>query len=102
MGRYSLEDFIKSTEERDLNQGVFELERERLEINLNDMVWTKMGSMVAYKGDIRFTREGALEHGLGKLMKISLAGERVSFTKAEGRGELYLADKGKKSLDSKT
>jgi uncharacterized protein (AIM24 family) len=97
MGCYLLEDFIKSAEERDLNQGVFELERERLlEVNLNGVVWTKMGSMVAYKGDIRFAREGGLEHGLGKLVKISLAGERVSLTKAEGRGKLYLADKGKK------
>lgn len=97
MGRYSLEDFIQSTEERDLGQGVFELERERLlEVNLNSMVWTKMGSMVAYTGNIKFTREGVLEHGLGKLVKVSLTGEGVSLTKAEGRGKLYLADKGKK------
>lgn len=97
MGRYSLEDFIQSTGERDLGQGVFELERERLlEVNLNSMVWTKMGSMVAYTGNIKFTREGVLEHGLGKLVKVSLTGEGVSLTKAEGRGKLYLADKGKK------
>jgi hypothetical protein len=39
MGRYSIEDFIQSTGERDLNQGVFELERERLlEVNLE--VWS--------------------------------------------------------------
>ena len=97
MGRYSLEDFIQSTGERDIGQGVFELERERLlEVNLNSMVWTKMGSMVAYTGNIKFTREGVLEHGLGKLVKVSLTGEGVSLTKAEGRGKLYLADKGKK------
>jgi uncharacterized protein (AIM24 family) len=97
MGRYSLEDFIQSTGERDLGQGIFELERERLlEVNLNSMVWTKMGSMVAYTGNIKFTREGVLEHGLGKLVKVSLTGEGVSLTKAEGRGKLYLADKGKK------
>ncbi|MCC4769450.1 AIM24 family protein [Methanosarcina sp. DH2] len=97
MGRYSLEDFIQSTGERDLGQGIFELERERLlEVNLNSMVWTKMSSMVAYTGNIKFTREGVLEHGLGKLVKVSLTGEGVSLTKAEGRGKLYLADKGKK------
>ena len=97
MGRYLLEDFIKSTEEKDLGQGVFELERERLlEVNLNGLVWTKMGSMVAYTGDIKFTREGVLEHGLGKLVKISLTGEGVTLTKAEGKGKLYLADEGKK------
>jgi uncharacterized protein (AIM24 family) len=97
MGRYSLEDFIQSTGERAPGQGAFELEREHLlEVNLNGVVWTRMGSMVAYKGDIKFTREGGLERGLGKLVKISLAGEGVSFTKAEGRGKLCLADKGKK------
>lgn len=97
MGCHSLEDFIKSTGGRAPGQGVFELEREHLlEVNLNGMVWTKMGSMVAYTGDIRFMREGGLEHGLGKLVKISLAGEGISLIKAEGRGKLYLADKGKK------
>ncbi|WP_269850904.1 AIM24 family protein [Methanosarcina horonobensis] len=46
--------------------------------------------------NIRFTREGALEHGLGKCVKISLAGEGVSLIKVEGIGKLYLADEGKK------
>lgn len=97
MGRYSIEDFIQSTGEKDLNQGVFELERERLlEVNLEGMVWTKRGSMVAYTGDIVFTREGIFEHGIGNLMKKSLTGEGVSLTKAEGKGKLYLADEGKK------
>lgn len=97
MERYSIKNFIESTGERDLNQGVFELERDRLlEVNLDGMVWTKRGSMVAYTGDIMFTREGIFEHGIGKLVKKSLTGEGVSLTKAEGKGKLYLADGGKK------
>lgn len=97
MGRYSIEDFIQSTGEKDLNQGIFELERERLlEVNLEGMVWTKRGSMVAYTGDIVFTREGLFEHGIGTLVKKSLTGEGASLTKAEGKGKLYLADEGKK------
>jgi len=55
-----------------------------------------MGSMVAYTGNIRFTREGTLEHGLERMVKISLGGEGVNLIKAEGVGKLYLADKGKK------
>ena len=95
--RYSIEDFVSETGERDLGQGVFELERDRLlEVNLNGMVWSKRGSMVAYTGGIKFTREGILEHGLGKLVKKSLTGEGVCLTKAEGQGKLYLADEGKK------
>jgi uncharacterized protein (AIM24 family) len=97
MGSYSLEDFIRSNGERAPGQGVFELEREHLlGVNLRGVVWTKMGSMVAYTGNIRFTREGTLEHGLGKMVKISMGGEGVNLIKAEGVGKLYLADKGKK------
>jgi uncharacterized protein (AIM24 family) len=98
MGRYSLEDFIQSTGERDLGQGVFELERERLlEVNLNSMVWTKMGSMVAYTGNIKFTREGVLEHGPGKLVKISLTREEVSLQKQKEEENSALRTKGKRS-----
>ena len=71
MGGYSLEDFTQSTGEKTPGQGAFELEIEHLPgVNLNGVVWTKTGSTVAYKGDMRF--------------------------KAEGRGKLYLADRGKK------
>ncbi len=97
MNRYSLDEFVEQTAQRDLNQGLFELERERtLEVNLNGMVWTKTGSMVAYLGDIRFTREGILEHGVGTFLKKAFTGEGARLTKAEGRGKLYLADTGKK------
>lgn len=97
MGSYLLEDFIRNTGEKAPGQGVFELERERLlGVNLRGVVWTKIGSMVAYTGNIRFTREGTLEHGLERMVKISLGGEGINLIKAEGVGKLYLADKGKK------
>ncbi|MCK4937487.1 MAG: AIM24 family protein [Methanosarcinales archaeon] len=97
MSRYSIDEFIDSTGQRDLGEGTFELERDRmLEINLDGKVWSKMGSMVAYLGDIKFTREGVLEHGIGKMLKKAVTGEGVSLTKAEGSGKLYLADDGKK------
>ncbi|NOR47361.1 MAG: AIM24 family protein [Methanosarcinaceae archaeon] len=97
MGRYSIDEFIDSTGQRDLGEGTFELERDRLiEINLEGKVWTKMGSMVAYLGDIKFTREGVMEHGIGKMLKKAVTGEGVRLTKAEGTGKLYLADSGKK------
>ena len=99
MSRYSIAEFVSSTSQKERGEGLFELESERmLEVNLSGLVWTKMGSMVAYKGDIKFTREGVLEHGLGRLLKKSFTGEGVRLTKAEGGGSLYLADKGKKVL----
>ncbi|MDF1532606.1 MAG: AIM24 family protein [ANME-2 cluster archaeon] len=97
MARYSIDEFIDSTGQRDLGEGTFELERDRmLEINLDGKVWSKRGSMVAYLGDIKFTREGVLEHGIGKMLKKAVTGEGVRLTKAEGSGKLYLADSGKK------
>ena len=97
MGKYSIDEFIDSTGQRDLEEGTFELERDRLlEINLDGKIWTKMGSMVAFLGDIKFTREGVMEHGIGKMLKKAVTGEGVSLTKAEGTGKLYLADSGKK------
>lgn len=97
MGRYGLEEFLAKTEQKDKNEGVFELETERmLEINLTNQIWAKAGSMVSYRGNIRFTREGILEHGLGKMFKKAFTGEGASLMKAEGNGKLYLADQGKK------
>ena len=97
MGRYTIQDFIAKTAQRDLNQGEFELENERmLEINLHGMIWTKTGSMVAYRGNVKFTREGILDRGVGNLLKKFVSGEGTKLTKAEGTGKLYLADSGKK------
>jgi len=97
ISRYTITDFVNRTSQRERGEGFFEMESERLlEVNLNDMVWTKAGAMVAYRGDIKFTREGILEHGLGKLLKKTISGEGAQLTKAEGRGTLYLADSGKK------
>lgn len=96
-GRYSLQQFIQTTGQRDLGQGVFELERPQLlEVNLANMVWTKTGSMVAYRGQIRFEREGMLDHGIGNFIKKAISGEGAKLTKATGQGKLYLADGGKK------
>jgi uncharacterized protein (AIM24 family) len=52
--------------------------------------------MIAYKGVIKFSREKMFEHGLGKAIKKSFTGEGASLTKAQGRGELFLADNGKR------
>lgn len=97
MARYTLEEFVEATGQKDHGEGHFELESPRLlEIHLDGQVWTKTGSMVAYRGQIKFTREGILEHGIGKMLKRAVSGEGTRLTKAEGQGRLYLADEGKK------
>lgn len=95
--RFSLKQFVETTEQRDRGHGLFELESDRfLEVNLDGELWIKTGVMVAYHGAIKFTREGVLEHGLKKLLKRSFTGEGTNLTKANGRGSMYLADSGKK------
>jgi len=97
MGRYSISSFIERTKNKDRNEGLFELESERmLEVNLDGLVWTKMGSMVGYHGEVKFTREAILGQGVGNLLKKAVSGEGASLTKAEGKGVVYLADTGKK------
>lgn len=97
MATHTIKEFTTVTADKDRGEGLFERETDRLlQINLNGVVWTKMGSMVAYRGNIKFTREGILEHGLGRLLKRFVSTEGTRLTKAEGKGVLYLADSGKK------
>ena len=97
MNRYSIDEFVGQTQQKDHGQGVFELETERiLELNLNGEMWTKMGSMISYRGEVKFIREGIMEQGIGNLLKKAVSGEGTRLTKAQGVGKVYLADAGKK------
>lgn len=97
MGKYSINEFIRKTQQDDAENEYFELETDRvLEVNLNGQVWAKMGSMISYTGDIKFEREKMLEHGVGKLFKKAFTGEGTPLMKALGNGQLYLASQGKK------
>jgi uncharacterized protein (AIM24 family) len=97
MGKYSLNDFVNTTQQNDHVNEYFELETERvLEVNLDGEVWSKMGAMISYIGDFKFERERVLEHGLSKMFKKALTGEGTQLMKAIGKGRLYLADQGKK------
>ncbi len=93
----SLSEYAAKTAQQDRGQGLFELENERLlELNLNGTIWTKTGSMVAYRGNVKFEREGVFEQGLGNFFKKAISGEGARLTKATGTGKVYLADAGKK------
>ncbi len=97
MERYSVEEFVKKTMQSEEANRRFELESPHmLEVNLDGRVWAKVGAMIAYTGQVKFTREGMMEHGLGKMMKKMLTGEGASLMKMDGKGRVYLADVGKK------
>lgn len=97
MTEYTLDEFIRKTQQDEQENDYFELETPRiLEVNLTDQVWAKAGSMISYTGQIKFERERMLEHGVGQMFKKALTGEGTPLMKATGQGRLYLADQGKK------
>jgi uncharacterized protein (AIM24 family) len=97
MGLRSIEAFVAATAQDESAHEAFQLENPYLlELNLDGRVWAKAGSMVAYTGSVKFTREGVMEHGLGRMLKKLATGEGTPLMKVEGRGRVYLADRGKK------
>lgn len=97
MAVQSLQQFLAASKEKDASGEAFELENPHLlEVRLNGLVWAKAGAMVARKGNVRFTRQGVMEQGLGNLLKKAISGEGMQLMKMEGEGRVYLADAGKK------
>ena len=79
MNAHTIKDFIATHADQERNAGVFEIEnKSTLQINLSGMVYAKAGAMVAYRGNVKFSRKSALEDGLGKLFKKALTGEGMT------------------------
>ncbi len=55
-------------------------------------VQSKLGSMVAYRGDVNFEHAGS--GGMSRLVKKAVTGEGTDLMKVSGSGEVYLADLG--------
>ncbi len=51
-------------------------------------VQAKLGSMVAYQGDVRFEHAGS--GGVGRFLKKAATGEGIQLMKASGSGEVFL------------
>ena len=98
ISRYSVEEFVNTTSQKDKNEGFFEQETPRImEINLsNNLAWIKKGAMIAYTGDVKFIMEDLFEHGLKTVVKRFVTGESGNLVKAQGTGKVYIADEGKK------
>ena len=54
----------------------------------NDQIQAKLGSMVAYQGDVSFEHKSG---GLGRFFKKAVTGEGVKLMAANGTGDLFLA-----------
>ena len=62
-----------------------------LKVRLDQVtIQAKLGSMVAYQGDVSFEHAGA--GGLGRMIKKAATGEGQSLMKMSGSGEVFLAD----------
>ena len=53
-------------------------------------IQAKLGSMVAYQGDVTFEHAGS--GGLGRMLKKAVTGEGIQLMKVSGSGEVFLAD----------
>jgi uncharacterized protein (AIM24 family) len=61
-----------------------------LKVSLNQItIQAKLGSMVAYQGDVHFEHAGS--GGLNKFIKKAVTGEGTKLMKASGTGEVFLA-----------
>ncbi|MFD0726108.1 AIM24 family protein [Lysobacter brunescens] len=97
MAAKTLQEFLSTSKEKDLTGDAFELESPHmLEARIDGLIWAKAGAMIARKGNVKFTRQGMLEQGLGNLLKKAVSGEGMTLMKVEGQGRVYLADVGKK------
>jgi uncharacterized protein (AIM24 family) len=69
----------------------FALQNPRLlKVELADItIQAKLGTMVAYQGEVKFERAGA--GGMARLMKKVATGEGVALMKVSGTGEVFLA-----------
>lgn len=93
---HTLQQFLTETAERDHPGDVFELESPRmLEVHVNGAMWSKLGAMVAYRGQLTFKREGMLAGGVGKALMKMVSGEMAPLSRIEGQGVCYLADEAK-------
>jgi uncharacterized protein (AIM24 family) len=74
------------------SQDAFALQNSKLlKVRLDQVtVQAKLGSMVAYQGDVTFEHAGS--GGLGRMLKKAMTGEGTQLMKVSGTGEVFLAD----------
>jgi uncharacterized protein (AIM24 family) len=74
------------------SQDAFALQNSKLlKVHLEAVtIQAKLGSMVAYQGDVTFEHAGS--GGLGRMLKKAVTGEGTQLMKVSGTGEVFLAD----------
>ena len=84
--------FSAENMEKESNQPGMRLQNSKmLKVELNGEIMGRVGSMVAYQGQVQFQAQGS--GGMGKWLKQKLTGEGVPLMKISGRGDVFLADR---------
>ena len=91
-----LEEFTRSNAPAEGGDG-FQKENNRLlDVPVDGTVMIKAGSMIAYTGDVTFTGKSSAEGGITGFVKEAVSGEGTPIMEAEGKGHVYVAERGKK------
>ena len=74
------------------SQEAFSLQNSKLlKVELNQVtIQAKLGSMVAYQGEVTFEHAGS--GGMGRMLKKAISGEGTQLMKMTGTGEVFLAE----------
>ncbi len=74
------------------SQDAFALQNSKLlKVSLDQVtIQAKLGSMVAYQGDVTFEHAGS--GGMGRMLKKAVSGEGTSLMRMSGSGEVFVAD----------
>jgi uncharacterized protein (AIM24 family) len=72
--------------------GAFSLQNSKLlKVELSEVtIQAKLGSMVAYQGDVEFEHAGS--GGMSRMLKKAVTNEGTDLMKISGKGEVFLAD----------
>ena len=91
-----LDEFVDANDPEDGGTG-FQKENNRLlKLPVDGIATIKVGTMIAYTGDLTFTGKSSAEGGLTGFVKDAVTDEGTPVMEAEGTGTLYVADQGKK------
>lgn len=89
----ALKDLVKSSAEVESPDPFTLQSKKLLKVNMDacgGQVLTKVGSMIAYQGQMSFARQGS--GGASKYIKKKISGEQFSLMMTQGTGDLFLAD----------
>lgn len=91
--------FFAGTLEPERGEAFEVVDHRLVRIEVDDFVWIKRGTVIAYHGDLQFRLEEVFQSEAIGLeagpVRSALKREAVPLSRAEGRGRLFLSDEGK-------